>query len=93
MPYVLITAQVEDAAKWEEGFRTHGELFQQQTINEPIRFAHTGGNEVACLFRPDDLDKYMGILESNDTAEAMEFDGVKRDTVNVVVLDKEFDPR
>ena len=31
MPKVVITAQVEDAVKWEEGFRTHGELFRSQT--------------------------------------------------------------
>ena len=28
MPKVVVTAQVEDAAKWEEEFRTHGDLFR-----------------------------------------------------------------
>lgn len=92
MPYIVITAQVEDAAKWEEGFRTHGALFREQTISKPIHFAHTGKNEVMCLFCPDDLDTYVRILDSNDTAEAMKFDGVKRDTVRTFILDKEFDP-
>jgi hypothetical protein len=32
----------------------------------------------------------MEVLESPDTAEAMESDGVKQDTVKVYVLDKEF---
>ncbi len=28
MPKVIVTAQVEDPVKWEEGFRTHGELLR-----------------------------------------------------------------
>jgi hypothetical protein len=38
----------------------------------------------------DDVDKYMEVLESPATAEAMSSDGVKRETVKVSVLDKEF---
>ena len=93
MPRVICTAQVEDAAKWEQGFRTHGELFRRMTINKPIQFNVTAENEIAIYFEPDDLDKYMEILDSQDTVDAMEFDGVKRDTVKILALDKEFDPR
>ena len=53
-------------------------------------FTTTGENEVALYSEPDDLDKYMEVLESPATADAMAFDGVKRDTVKVFVLDKEF---
>jgi len=38
----------------------------------------------------DDVDKYFEVLESPATEEAMANDGVKRDTVKVSVLDKEF---
>jgi hypothetical protein len=38
----------------------------------------------------DDVDKYFEVLESPATEEAMANDGVKRDTVKVYVLDKEF---
>ncbi len=93
MPKVLATAQVKDAAKWEPGFRTHGELFKSQTVNSPIHFNVSPQNEVVICFEPDDLDKYMEILDSRATEEAMEFDGVKRDTVKILPLDKEFDPR
>jgi hypothetical protein len=93
MPRVIITADVEDAAKWEDGFRTHGELFRSQTVNKPINFATTDLNHVVVLFEPDDLETYMQILDSPATAEAMNFDGIKRETVKVLVLDKEFDPR
>ncbi len=93
MPKVIVTAQVEDAAKWEQGFRTHGELFKSQTVNSPIHFNVSSQNEVVICFEPDDLDKFLEILDSRATEEAMEFDGVKRDTVKIVPLDKEFDPR
>jgi hypothetical protein len=34
----------------------------------------------------------MELLDSRATEEAMAFDGVKRDSVKIVALDKEFDP-
>jgi len=91
MPRVIVTAQVEDAAKFEQGFRTHGELFKSMT--KPIHFTVTEKNEIVGLFESDELDKYMEVMDSRATEEAMEFDGVKRDTVKIFVLDKEFDPR
>jgi hypothetical protein len=91
MPKVIVTAQVEDPVKWEEGFRTHGDLFRSQTVTA-IHFATIDGNEVVCCFEPTDLDTYLEILDSDVTAAAMTMDGVKRETVKVVVLDKEFTP-
>ena len=90
MAKIVVTAQVEDAVKWEERFRTHGDLFRSQTVLTPISFAVTGENEVAIYSEAEDLDTYMEILESDATAEAMAHDGVKRETVKVYVLDKEF---
>ncbi len=91
MPRVIITAQVDDAANWEKGFRSHGDLFKEQTVSV-VNFAATDDNEVALVFECDDLDKYMELLESPATEEAMKFDGVKRDTVKIFTLDKEFAP-
>ena len=93
MPKVIATAQVEDGAKWEQGFRTHGELFKGMTVNKPIHFNVTEQNEIVVCFEPDNLDKYLEVMDSRATEEAMEFDGVKRETVKIFVLDKEFDPR
>ncbi len=90
MPKIVVTAQVKDPVKWEEGFRTHGDLFKSQTVTRPINIATIEGNEVAVCFEPDDLDTFLKILDSPATAEAMEFDGVKRETVKVFVLDKQF---
>jgi hypothetical protein len=44
---------------------------------------------VALCAEPDDLDKYLEILNSQATADAMAYDGVKRETVKVYILDKE----
>ena len=88
MPRVIAIAEVEDGQKWEQGFRTHGELFKSQTVKSPVQFA-VDGNRVAILFEPDDLDKFIEIRNSPATAEAMEFDGVKRETVQFFVLDKD----
>ena len=93
MPKVIALAQVEDAAKWEEGFRTHGELFKNQTVNKPIHYNVTSQNEVTICFEPDDLDTFKRILDAQETEEAMKFDGVKRETAKFIILDKDFDPR
>lgn len=84
---VVVIAEVEDPKKWEKGFRTHGDLFRSQTVKKPIDFA-IKGNQVAVCLRPKDLDKFMEIFDSDATADAMKFDGVKRETAQVFVLDK-----
>ena len=88
MNKVIITAEIEDSKKWEEGFRTHSELFRKQTT-KAVHFATTDANEVAICFTVENLDAYLEILNSPATEEAMAFDGVKRETVKVFVLDKE----
>ena len=87
---VVITAEVEDTAKWEQGFRSHGDLFRSQTITTPISMAIREGNQVAICAEPADLGTFMEILESPVTAEAMGHDGVRRDTVKVYLMDREF---
>ena len=91
MTKIVVTAEVEDSGEWEAGFRTHGDLFRSQTVSR-VDFATIEGNEVAVCIEPEDFDKFMEIFESPATAEAMEFDGVKRETVKVYVMDKEFIP-
>ncbi len=89
MAKIIITAQVEDAAKWEEGFRTHGDLLRSMTSTVTY-FTISEDNEMTLYADVDDVDKYFEVLESPATVEAMTYDGVKRDTVKVSVLDKEF---
>lgn len=93
MPKVVITAQVEDAKKWEAGFRTHGELFKNTyTVTRPIGIAINEDNEVAVCFEPEDVGKLLAAIDTPATAEAMAYDGVKRETVKVYVMNKEFQP-
>jgi hypothetical protein len=89
MARVLITAQVQDSAKWEKGFRTHGDLLRTfaATVSH---FATTDKNEVAVYTETSDLAKYLKALDSPAIAAAMTQDGVKRETVKVFVLDREF---
>jgi hypothetical protein len=87
MPKVILTAQVQDPVKWEAGFRTHGDLFRTYTLRA-VDFTITG-NEVAICMEPENLDAFKKAMESQATAEAMAFDGVKRETVKTFILDKE----
>ena len=90
MAKVVITAQVENLEEWEKGFRTHGDLFRSQTVAKPISIAANPDKQVAVCFEPEDLGQFMKVLESPATAEAMAFDGVKKETVKIFVMDKEF---
>lgn len=89
MSRIVITAQVEDSTNWEKGFRTHGKLFNDYTATA-INFTATDENEVAILWEATDVKKFLEQMDAPETAEAMAVDGVKRDTVKVFVLDKDF---
>jgi hypothetical protein len=88
MPRVILTCQVQDASKWEAGFRTHGDVFRTYTLQAPVQYT-VSGNEVAICMEPKDLDAFKRSMDSAATAEAMAFDGVKHETVKMFVLDKE----
>ena len=89
MSRIIITAQVEDSANWENGFRSHVGLFNDYTATA-VHFAATEDNEVAILWEVANQDKFIELLDAPETAEAMAQDGVIRETVKVYVLDKEF---
>ncbi len=91
MPKIVVTAQVENANEWEDRFRTHGDLFRSQTIASPMSFTVTGDNDIVIYSEADSVEKFMEVLESQETVDAMVNDGVKRETVKVFVLDKELD--
>lgn len=87
MPRVIVTAEVKNPEAWEKGFRSHGDLFKQMGVST-MEYATVAGNRVAVCGETSDLDAYMKILNSPATATAMDGDGVKRETVQVFVLDK-----
>lgn len=88
MTKVLVTAEVEDSTKWEEGFRTHIDLFRKHTINNAVEFTTHEDNTIGICFEPQDLETWRAHVQSRETMAAMEYDGVKRDTVKFYVLDK-----
>lgn len=89
MSRVVITAKVKDAAKWEEAFRTHGGLLGTMAQNRTYFSTHDD-NEIVLYSEPSDLEKYLEVLDSPDTEEAMANDGVLRESVKVFVLDEVF---
>lgn len=90
MAKLLVTAEVNDLAKWEKGFRTHGDLFKGFGVKSPTLFGANENNEVAVLQEIDDPAAAIDAMNSPENTRAMEADGVKRDTVKIFVLDKEF---
>jgi len=93
MPKIVVVGQVEDTTKWEEGFRSHGEHFKNNMgVTKPIEFTVNERNEVAVCFEPADVARFMASMETPENVAAMEQDGVKRETVKVYVMDKEFQP-
>ena len=85
MGRVVVTATVNDGEAWERGFRTHADLFRSMT-STTVRYS-VNGNRVAVYSASTDMDTWRSIFESQATADAMEFDGIQRDTVEVFHLD------
>jgi hypothetical protein len=88
MPKVILTAQVEDAQKWEAGFKTHGDVLRTYDLKGPAEYSVVG-KDIALCFDVKDVEKLKSAMQSPETAAAMQFDGVKRDTVKMFVLEKE----
>ena len=90
MARLLVTAEVEDRTAWESSFRTHGDLFRGFGFKSPISIGTNENNEVAVLVSVDDAQAAMATLSTPENVEAMEADGVKRETVRALILDKDF---
>ena len=89
MPMIILTADVEDGESWEEAYRTHGDLFEEAGI-ETVYYTVGDDNHVVMCTEVDDVDAYMDFVFADATQEAMEDDGVRRETVRLYVLDREF---
>ena len=68
MVRILVTAQVEDSKEWEDGFRTHRDLFKSMTATA-VRYAVTDDNEIAVC--TDATDQAQGQLSAGNAAEAV----------------------
>lgn len=90
MAKILVTAKCKDQAQWEAGFRSHAEFFKTAYgASKPVHYGMADDNYVGTCFDVDDVAKFMSAIALPETAEAMEGDGLLRETVKVFVLDKE----
>jgi accessory colonization factor AcfC len=89
MSKIILTAQVEDGRSWEDAFRTHGDMFKAARLGT-IHYTIEDSNLIVMSVDVDDVGAYMDFMKSQETQDAMKNDGVKRDTVKLHVLDKEF---
>ena len=90
MAKIIVTAKCKDQARWEAGFRSHAEFFRTEYgLSEPVAYGMGEDNSVGTCFETDDLPRFLAAMASPETAQAMEGDGLERDTVRVLVLDKE----
>ena len=88
MTKIIVTAQVQDIAKWEQTFRTHIELFRSYTAKS-VQYGIANGNTVGVCFEVEDAATALKALQSQATAEAMGADGVLRETARILILDKD----
>ena len=91
MPKIVVTIQVEDLSKWEARFRTHGELFRRQTINGQYDYTLIeDGNRVVLCAEVNDASTFFSVLKSAEASEAKDFDGVRGDSIQFYLLDRQF---
>jgi hypothetical protein len=88
MAMIVLTAEVEDTTKWEAAFRTHADLFKKMGVATRYDYAIGENNHVAVCAEANDAKEFLTSLESAENVAAMANDGVKRDTVQVFVVDK-----
>ena len=91
MARIVVTAKVKDVEKWEEGYRAHSPMLREILgVSKPVHF-HTNSetNEICINAEPDDLEHYLKMLQTPEIAEAMDKNGVLRDTVKFYILDKQ----
>ncbi|MGB5189980.1 hypothetical protein [Robiginitalea sp.] len=91
MTRIVITAKVRDIEKWEQNYRVHAPMLRElMGVTKPVQFSTDAEtNEICLSAEPDDLDHYLETAQSPEIAEAMEKNGVIRETVKLYILDKQ----
>ena len=91
MTRIVLTAKVKDAVQWEAGYREHAPMLREILgVTKTIHFTtDEETNEICIQGEPDDLEKYLEMVQTPEMAEAMEKNGVLRDTVKLYILNKQ----
>lgn len=93
MTRIVATAQVKDVVKWEEGYRAHATMLREILgVTKTVHFTTNSETIEICInAEPDDLEHYLKMVQSPEVAEAMDKNGVLRDTIKFYILDKQLE--
>lgn len=94
MAQLVITAQVDDAERWAERFRSRASFFREMGANayglkSPISYGIGKDNYVTVIEEVSDGKKALEAALSEENKKAMEEDKVKVDTAKFFLVDRE----
>lgn len=84
---LIVTHDVDDVGHWFNSPKRK-ELFGPRGISvTPFRSPDGDGDGIALLFDTPDMETFQAVLEEAEAEAAMEYDGVRRDTIKVFVAE------
>ncbi|WP_428027758.1 hypothetical protein [Altererythrobacter sp.] len=93
MTKLVVIAEVDDQARWEQGFKSHKDLFRelrdQSGIHSPVFFGKSSGDRVVVIEDVDDGATALEAFNSERNRKAMAEDGVRVDTAQAFLVDQE----
>ena len=84
MTSVLVFHEVDDVDHWLSSPK-RSEVLGALNITVKTYTDPTGSNRVGLLLEVPDMGAFERLMESEASAEAMKFDGVRSDTVQILV--------
>jgi hypothetical protein len=84
MPTLLVFHEVDDVEHWLASTK-RDEVWAPAGITGRIFRDLGGANRVGVIVDVPDMDTFQKFIESDAAAEAMEYDGVRAETVSVLV--------
>ena len=76
----LVFHEVDDVDHWLKSPK-RGELFGPRGITHRTVHDPEGSNRVGLIFEIPDIDAFQELLQSEEAAEAMKYDGVRPETI------------
>jgi hypothetical protein len=93
MAKIVTIAEVEDRAKWEASFASRSGFFSEMGksigLQSPVFFGSNDDNRVVVIEDVTDPQKALDALRDPETAEAMKRDGVRIDSVQNFIADRQ----
>jgi hypothetical protein len=79
----LVFHEVDDVDHWRKSPK-RDELFGPRGIAHRTFHDPDGSNRVGLIFEIPDIDEFQKLLQSQEAADAMKYDGVRPDTILVL---------